>query len=41
VKVLCTHVWKWNNETYWKCSKTGGGGIKENDGGDESNYNIL
>jgi hypothetical protein len=37
VEKISTHVWKWINETYWNCSKKEGKGIKENDGGDESN----
>jgi hypothetical protein len=37
LEVLCTHVWKWSNETCWNCSKKGEGETKENDGGGESN----
>jgi hypothetical protein len=40
-EVLCTHVWKWKNETCWNYSKKGEKGIKENDGGDEFNYDVL
>jgi hypothetical protein len=38
VEILCTHVWKWPVETI---SGMGEGVIKENDGGGESNYDIL
>jgi hypothetical protein len=39
VKVLCIHVWEWNNETYWNSSKKWGlrgRGIKEKVGGGDS-----
>jgi hypothetical protein len=29
---LCTHEWKWKNETCWNYSKNGERGIKESDG---------
>jgi hypothetical protein len=29
VEILCTHVWKWKNETCWNNSRNGEGGIKE------------
>jgi hypothetical protein len=35
VEILCTHVWKWKNETGRQ-----GGGIKENGGGGEFNYDM-
>jgi hypothetical protein len=35
MEILCTHIWKWRNETYWNYSRNGGKGIKENDGVDE------
>jgi hypothetical protein len=41
VEILSTYVWKWKNETCWNCAKNGDGGIKENDGGGEFNYDIL
>jgi hypothetical protein len=41
VEILCTHAWKWKNETCWNYSKNGGEGIKENDGGVEFNCDIL
>jgi hypothetical protein len=33
-----THAWKWKNETI---PGMGEGGLKENDGRDEFNYDIL
>jgi hypothetical protein len=33
VYVLCINVWKQKSETCWNCSKKGGGGMRENDGG--------
>jgi hypothetical protein len=41
VEILYIHVCKWKNETCWTIPRMGGGGIKENDGGGEFNYNIL
>jgi hypothetical protein len=34
---FCICVWKYNNETCWNCSRKGGRGMRENDGGGESN----
>jgi hypothetical protein len=41
VEILCTHVYKWKNETCWDYSRNGGRRIRENDGGGESNYDVL
>jgi hypothetical protein len=41
VGILCTHVWKWKNETCWGYFRNGVWGVKENDGGSESNYDIC
>jgi hypothetical protein len=41
VEILCTHVCKWKNETYWNCSGMGGGGLKENDGEGKFNYDVF
>jgi hypothetical protein len=41
-QILCTHVYKWENETCKNCSRNGGRGIKENCGGmNENIVNIL
>jgi hypothetical protein len=36
-EILCSHVWKWKNDTCWNCSKK----EEENDGGVESNLDTL
>jgi hypothetical protein len=41
VEILFTHVCKWKNETCRNYRRSGGRGIKENDGGGEFNYDIL
>jgi hypothetical protein len=41
VQILSTHVCKWKNETCGNCSRNEGGGIKENDGGVNSNMIYL
>jgi hypothetical protein len=41
VDVFCICVWKQNNETCWNCSKKGGGEMRENNGGDESYYDLF
>jgi hypothetical protein len=43
VQILCTHVCKWKNETCLNCCRNGGEGIKENNGGMNSNniFDIL
>jgi hypothetical protein len=38
VEILCSHAWKWKNETV---PGMGGGGIKEKDGGGEFYCDIL
>jgi hypothetical protein len=40
VGVVCICVWKYNTEICWNCSK-GGGGMRENDRGCESNKGNL
>jgi hypothetical protein len=39
VLILYTHVYKWKSDTCWNCSKNGE--IRESDGGDAFNYDIL
>jgi hypothetical protein len=39
VLILYTHVYKWKSDTCWNCSKNGK--IRESDGGDAFNYDIL
>jgi hypothetical protein len=41
VQILCTHVCKWKIDTCGRYSRSGGGGIKENDGVSEFNYDIF
>jgi hypothetical protein len=38
VEIQCTHVWKLKNETFWSYSRNGG--VKENSGWGEFNYDI-
>jgi hypothetical protein len=41
VEILHTHVGKWRNDACSNYSRNGGKGVKENNGGDEFNYDIL
>jgi hypothetical protein len=41
VEILCTHVFKWKNETVETIPGMRGEGIKENDEGGEFNSDIL
>jgi hypothetical protein len=41
VEILCTYLWKWKNETCWNDSGMEVGGIKENDGEGEFNYDTV
>jgi hypothetical protein len=41
IKILCTHVCKWKNDTSRNCSRNGGRRIEENDGGCEFEYHIF
>jgi hypothetical protein len=41
VEMLCTHAWKWKNETCWTIPRMGKEGIKKNDRGGEFHYEIL
>jgi hypothetical protein len=42
VEILCTRVWKYENETCLNYSRNGGrGDWKENDQGGEFNYDIV
>jgi hypothetical protein len=36
VKILCTHVCEWKNDTCQSYSRNGGGRMKENSGGGDS-----
>jgi hypothetical protein len=40
VEILYTYEWKWTSDIETSL-RMGGRGIKENDGGDEFNYDIL
>jgi hypothetical protein len=40
VKILCTHVCKWKNDTFETIPGMGEGRIKENDGGGRLKYDI-
>jgi hypothetical protein len=41
VQILCTHVLKWKNSICCNYSRNGGGGLRENGGGGEFNYDIF
>jgi hypothetical protein len=41
VEILCTHVWKWKNDTCWDHSRNGGEEKIKNVGEGEFNYDIL
>jgi hypothetical protein len=41
VEIFCKHVQKWKNEPCGNYSKSGGGGLKKNDGGGEFNCDKL
>jgi hypothetical protein len=40
-KILCIHVCEWENDTFESIPGMEAGWIKENDGGDEFNYDIF
>jgi hypothetical protein len=41
VEILCTHICKWEMRSIETTAEMGAGRIKENDGRDEFNYNVL
>jgi hypothetical protein len=41
VQILCTCVCKWKTDTCGNCFKNGGEVVKENEGGDEFEYDIF
>jgi hypothetical protein len=41
VQILCTHLWKWKNETCLNYSRNRARGAKENDGRAEFKFDIL